>query len=95
MINDRPLSPQMADRMKKTLGGHNVFELPPPMGGEDFAYFSNEIPGFFFRPGVEKPGTTSGGLLTQTMTADNEAVPVCIRTMTSLVLEYLSSGSVK
>jgi hypothetical protein len=38
----------MADRMKKTLGGHNVFELPPTVGGENFAYFSNEIPGFFF-----------------------------------------------
>jgi len=38
----------MADRMRKTPGGHNVFELPPTTGGEDHAYFSNEIPGFFF-----------------------------------------------
>ncbi|MDP6053478.1 MAG: hypothetical protein QF879_14130 [Candidatus Latescibacteria bacterium] len=48
MINDRPLSLQMADRMRKALGGHHVFELPATTGGEDHAYFSNEIPGSFF-----------------------------------------------
>ena len=95
VINDQRLSMQMAERMKKTWGANNVFELEPTMGGEDFAYFSNEIPGFFFRLGIEKPGTRSGGLHTQTMTADSEAVPIGMRTMTSLVLEYLSIGQAK
>lgn len=95
VINDPRLSMRMADQLRKTMGLENVSELPPTMGGEDFAYFSNEIPGFFFRLGVEKPGTTSGGLHTPTMTADSGAVPVGMKAMTGLVLEYLSGGSMK
>ena len=29
---------------------------PPTMGGEDFSYFAHEVPGFYFRLGVVKPG---------------------------------------
>ena len=62
------------------------------MGGEDFANFSNAVPGFFYRLGVVKPGGDSGGVHTPTMTADNDAVPVGMRVMSLILLDYLMSA---
>ena len=41
------------------------------MAGEDFAYFANAVPGFYFRWHCLKPGTTSGGLHTPDFRADD------------------------
>jgi amidohydrolase len=60
------------------------------MGGEDFSYFANEVPGFFFRLGQVQPGTTSGGHHTPTFMADDTAIPVGIRAMSALLLDYLN-----
>ena len=75
------------------LGQDNVKVLPPVMGGEDFAYFSNIIPGFYYRLGTTKPGTTSGGVHTPTFTADDGAVRVGMRVMSNIVLDYLKHHS--
>lgn len=91
VINDPALSREMAGYLAEAPGIDSVLELPPTMGGEDFAYFSNEIPGFFYRLGVTKPGQPSGGLHTPTMTADSESVTVGMRAMTHLVLEFLGA----
>ena len=34
--------------------------LNPTMGGEDFSYFANEVPGFFYRLGTLREGTVYG-----------------------------------
>ena len=91
VINDPALSREMSGYLAGAPGVDQVLELPPTMGGEDFAYFSNAIPGFFYRLGVTKPGQPSGGLHTPTMTADSESVTVGMRAMTHLVLEFLNA----
>mgnify|MGYP006199937907 CR=1 FL=1 len=65
-------------------------DVEPSMGGEDFAYFANQVPGFFFRLGVVKPGTASGGLHTPTFRADDSAVPAGMRVMARLLVDYLT-----
>ena len=79
----------MVPALEGLLGKGRVIALDPMMGGEDFAFFSNIIPGLFYRLGVRAPGTESGGLHTPDMTADDGAVSVGIRSMTTLLLEYL------
>ena len=54
-----------------------------------------EVPGFFYRLGVVKPGTASGGLHTPTFRADDSAVPVGIRVMSRLLVDYLASQGTK
>ena len=88
-INDPDLGARMLPTLERVLGAENVVTLDPTMGGEDFAYFANEIPGFFFRLGQVLPGGTSGGHHTPDFQADNSAVPVGIRAMTNLLLDYL------
>jgi amidohydrolase len=88
-INDLALSDRMAPTLAKVVGKDRVKVIEPTMGGEDFAYFANEVPGFFFRLGMVKPGTTSGDHHTPTFRADDSAIPVGMRAMANLVLDYL------
>ncbi len=91
-INDPALAEKMMPTMERIAGRDNVIILDPTMGGEDFAYYANVAPGFFFRLGQVKPGTTSGGHHTPTFRADDACIPVGMRVMSNLLLDYLKSG---
>lgn len=88
-INDPALAQKVRPILERILGPENVKTAEPSMAGEDFAYFANQVPGFFFRLGVVKPGTTSGGLHTPTFRGDDSAIPVGMRVMSQLLAEYL------
>jgi amidohydrolase len=88
-VNDRALTETVRPLLERTLGADNVKVVEPSMAGEDFAYFANQVPGFFFRLGVVKPGTTSGGLHTPTFRADDSAVATGMRVMARLLVDYL------
>jgi amidohydrolase len=90
-INDPALTAQMAPTLERVVGEDRVDVLDPTMGGEDFAYFANEVPGFYFRLGMVKPGTDSGGHHTPTFRADDGSIPIGMRAMSNLVLDYLAS----
>ncbi len=91
-VNDRVLGARMLSTLERVVGTDKVTLLPPTGTAEDFAYFAHEVPGFYFRLGTTAPGTTSGGLHTPTYTGDDAAVPVGIRAMTALVLDYLGGA---
>lgn len=88
-INDPDLARETIPSLKRAVGADNVVEMEPVMGGEDFAYFSNEIPGFYFRLGTRRPGTTSGGLHTPTFTADDGSIVVGAKAMATVLVDYL------
>lgn len=88
-INDLDLGRLTVPTLEAVVGASNVLELPPTMGGEDFAVFSNDVPGFYYRLGMVKPGTTSGGHHTPTFQADNSAVPMGMRVMSQVLVDYL------
>jgi amidohydrolase len=81
----------MRPSLERTLGAANVVDAEPVMGGEDFAYFANAVPGFYLRLGTLKPGTTSGGLHTPTFRGDDTAVAVGMRAMSRLIADYLAA----
>ena len=91
-VNDPALAGRVRPLLERIMGDGNVKIVEPSMAGEDFAYFANEVPGFYYRLGVVKPGTTSGGLHTPTFRADDSAVPVGIRAMARLLVEYLRAS---
>jgi amidohydrolase len=91
--NDPALTARASALLARTLGAANVKVVEPSMAGEDFAYFADEVPGFFFRLGVVKPGTVSGGLHTPTFRADDSAVPAAMRAMARLLADYLREST--
>lgn len=90
-INDPDLARRVRSSMVRAAGPEFVIDTDPTMGGEDFAFFANEVPGFYFRLGVVAPGTTSGGLHTPNFRADDSSLEVGIRTMAGIVVDYLSA----
>lgn len=91
-INHPELSRLTAPSLAATVGEDQVHVIEPTMGGEDFAVFANDVPGFYFRLGMTKPGTTSGGHHTPTFQADDTSVGVGIRAMSRVLLDYLHRG---
>lgn len=91
-VNHRGLSDRMRPTMVRLMGEANVLDVAPTAGAEDFAFFSNTVPGFYYRLGTVKPGTTSGDHHTPTFQADDASIPIGMRVMTSLLLDYLGSG---
>ena len=88
-INQPELTRATVPALERSVGKSHVSRIPPAMGSEDFSYFANEVPGFFFRLGQVKPGTTSGDHHTPTFLADDTSIPVGIKTMSVVILDYL------
>jgi len=91
MLNDTVLTRRMAPSLQRAVGAANVIETQPEMRAEDFSFFAQEVPGFYFTVGAVKPGTTSGGHHTSGFRADDSAVPVGMRAMTIAILDYLAA----
>ncbi len=91
LVNDPDLAARSAGILASTFGDAHMHVAPLTTAAEDFAYFAREIPSFYFRLGTTRPGTTSGGLHTPTFLGDDAAIPVGIRAMTTLVLQYARS----
>ena len=91
-INHDALTRQTVPSLERAVGKSHVTRVPPAMGSEDFSFFANEVPGFFFRLGQVKPGTTTGDHHTPTFRADDSSIPVGIKTMSLVILDYLSKG---
>ena len=89
-INHEQLTRESVPSLERAVGKAKVTRIPPAMGSEDFSFFANEVPGFYFRLGQVKPGTTTGDHHTPTFLADDGAIPVGIKAMSVLVVDYLS-----
>jgi len=88
-INDAELTAQMSPSLRAIVGREHVKELPPTMGGEDFAYFALEVPGFFYRLGIHKEGSVTGPHHSPTFRADDASVPIGMRVMSNVLVDYL------
>ncbi len=53
--NDAPSWEAGKSAMEEVLGAGKVMEMPPVMGGEDFAYYTQRVPGCFAFLGVGNP----------------------------------------
>lgn len=53
--NDPALTERMAASLQRTAGEKNVARIPAVTGAEDFAYYQQKVPGFFFFVGACPP----------------------------------------
>ena len=88
-VNDTALARRFRPVLERAVGAENVGIVPPETGAEDFSFFAQEVPSFYFKLGAVASGNTSGGHHTPTFRADDEAIPVGVRAMTAVVLEAL------
>ena len=90
VVNDEAMVDFVADVTKKILGQERVRFIDPVMGGEDFAYFLQKVPGAFLffgmGDGMEYPHHHPA------FDIDENALPQATLLMTSLALKYLEGS---
>jgi len=81
---------------RRVCGEKNVVELIPGMGGEDFSYFAQVVPGFYFRLGVanEEKGFIHGGH-TPMYDCDEESIKTGVAAMSAAVCDFLDRAAAK
>ncbi len=90
LVNDEALTAQSKQHAIDYLGAENVVDLPIRMTGEDFAYYSHEIPACFYRLGIKpNDGRTFGSLHTPTFDVDEDCLLTSTGLMTWLALRTL------
>jgi amidohydrolase len=92
-VNNPELTTQLVPTLERLVGSGNIHEVPPITGAEDFSYFANVVPGFYFQLGVVPEGKASTGHHTPGFYAADESVPIAMRLMTTLVVDYLEGGA--
>ena len=94
-INDPVLTERMLPTLRRAAGADNV-RLGPLVGtAEDFSFFQQKVPGLFVFLGVtprDQDYTTVAQNHSPLFFADETALPVGVKTMTNLALDYLFGG---
>jgi amidohydrolase len=87
LVNDPASVDFVLAVMEKALGKENIIAVDPVMGGEDFAYYLQEVPGAFFFLGAGDG--TNYPHHHPAFDIDEKALPPAAFLMTALALEYL------
>ncbi len=90
--NDPDLTSQMIPSIERVLGKENVEVVNAVTGAEDFSYFQQEIPGFyFFLGGTPKtlPETEAPSHHTPNFFIDDSALIYGVNVLTAMVKDYL------
>jgi len=95
VVSNHPeLAKIMLPTLLEILGKENVKELKPRMVAEDFAYYCQKIPGFFFFLGVKNPTEkTMAPLHNPYFNPDERSIPWGIKIMSHLLLDSLEHQS--
>ncbi|HYC51873.1 MAG TPA: amidohydrolase [Gemmatimonadaceae bacterium] len=93
--NDPALTERSLSTLRSAADGR-VALTSPTMGSEDFSYFQQRIPGFYFFLGVTPRGqdpVTAPRNHSPYFAADEYALPVGVRALTQLAIDYLAAGN--
>lgn len=89
--NDPDLVTVMLPSLKKVAGEDNVQIMKATTGGEDFSYFQEIVPGFYFFLGGMTPGTTDAfPHHTPDFKIDDSGMLLGVKAMTQIALDYLN-----
>ncbi|HEX9166769.1 MAG TPA: amidohydrolase [Gemmatimonadales bacterium] len=93
--NDPGLTARMLPTLERSAGKDKVMIEPLVTGAEDFSLFQQRIPGLFFFLGVAPAGAdlkTIARNHSPHFFADEGALPLGVRAMTNLALDYLAGA---
>jgi amidohydrolase len=95
-INNADLTDRMAPTLRRVVGEHNVRVGPVTGTAEDFAFYQQKVPGMFFFLGVnpkDRDVKATPANHSPLFFADEAALPVGVRVMANLALDYLFGAS--
>ena len=93
LYNDPALTTRVLPSLRKVAGEGNVGEISLITAGEDFAFFAQQVPSFYFFVGVTPQGTdpaTAPANHSPLFYLDEKALPLATRAIAQVALDYLS-----
>jgi amidohydrolase len=92
-VNDPALTSRMVPTLHRIAGAGNVSEQPRTTTAEDFSRYAMKVPGMIFSLGVTSPAKdprTAAANHSPLFEADESALPVGVRLLAGLALDYLA-----
>jgi amidohydrolase len=94
--NHAGLTEQLQGTLAAVYGSDNLIVPPPITGAEDFSFFQEQVPGFFFfiggRP-VDVPVSEAIPNHSPYFYVDEGALPLGVHAMSRLAVDYLRADS--
>jgi len=91
-VNDIPLTERMVPTLQRVAGADKVFVSQKITGYEDFSYYQQKIPGFFYFLGITPKGTERGKSApnhSPRFFVDESALVLGVRSLAHLAIDYL------
>jgi amidohydrolase len=89
-VNDQGSAAMLAAAALDVLGAGSVVQTPQSLGGEDFAWYLESIPGALARLGTRVPGSTvSLDIHQPTFDVDERAIGIGVKTMVATAINAL------
>lgn len=91
-FNDLDLTRKMIGSIYAAAGEANVQVIPPVTGAEDFSFFANEVPSFYFFTGGQSPDAKPEEVYphhTPDFKIDDSGLITGVKAMTYLAVDYL------
>jgi len=97
--NDPELSKFSIPYLTRVTGKENILESPMVLASEDFSYYQNKVPGFFYFVGCTSPEENFAKVATNhspMFFLDEKCLLLCVKSLAFLAVSYLNShGGVK
>jgi amidohydrolase len=91
-VNEAASAAMMAAAAERALGPQAVASTPQSLGGEDFAWYLESIPGAYARLGTRAPGAAEFDIHQATFDVDERAIGVGVRLQVHTALTALSEA---
>ena len=90
LYNHPELALNMSPTLLRVVGPPNIDSIKPQMVAEDFSYFCQKVPGFYFMLGVKDPQDNNPAPLhNPSFNPDERSIPLGIKVMSHLLLDFL------
>jgi len=90
--NDPALTGVAIASLKRVVGEAGLVQIPPLMVAEDFSFFAQQAPGFYFMLGVNAPGVGYGEAASNHSPyfyVNEDALQIGVRALATLAVDYL------
>jgi len=80
----------MSPTLLRVVGQPNIEIIKPQMVAEDFSYYCQKVPGFYFMLGAQNPQDNNPAPLhNPSFNPDERSIPLGIKIMSHLLLDFL------
>jgi amidohydrolase len=96
LVNDPTLVARMLPSLRRTVGDSNVVERHPWTASEDFSFYAERVPGFFFFLGItprDQDWRTAPVNHSPLFMVDEHALISGVRALSHVAVDYLSGGT--